>query len=331
MGNSEIKEMKAILYRNQRFKALIEDEGKLHLHESVKMDAFMTLMNYYKGMSITIDESNISSLFTICFYYDEESLLNECIEYIIMKNINLELTITLLKFIYVISTYEKYSSLYQHIIKNCGCNYNEIMKDHILELDVVGIRFILKTKYLEINSENMIVNQLKYYYKENIKNLDDDFIETISEYINWNRVDENIKRDGIFKDYCDDQSRIYDRIYLLEAPEFSENNEFVDILHLYYDNYINFIDLEDDTFEKLEAIKKYSSLITLCLFSNNVKLTFTTFRCLTDAKYSLDNFLNHDQITCLVDFLLKEFYHNSNNFKDDVMRCLSLFQFGIYL
>lgn len=99
----------------------------------------------------------------------------------------------------------------------------------------------------------------------------------------------------------------------------------------YYFNNFEFDDIESDMFCKFELIDENKWILERCLLSSNIKLTFSVLRCLSDAKHPINNILDEEQIQQTMVLLLREYETNSHNLKDNVMRCLTVFEFSIYL
>lgn len=327
---------KELLFKNDIFKQIVEDkmfEGILKLNEKVKRDAFRLLINYYEGKHIAIKGINICYLLLICFYYHEEDLLEVCMNYILYNNKpDVNMTITLLNVVAAISKHEKYQPLLEYLKTRCIICFNQIIRNHISEIDPTGIIFILQTDYLEVDSENLLVDQIKWYYDSCEEDLDEDEdFKRITSLINWNRVDDNHKNYKLFIKYSYSQTVNHDRMYILEFPEFSKSNVFIDVLKKYYFNNFEFDDIESDMFCKFELIYESKWILERCLLSSNIKLTFSVLRCLSDAKHPINNILDEEQIQQTMVLLLREYETNSHNLKDNVMRCLTVFEFSIYL
>lgn len=333
--NTILKVEKEILYKNKIFKQIIEDrlfDGRLILNEKVKKDGFMTLIYYYDGKEIAIEKKNICSLFLVCFYYNEEDILEKCIKSIISIEPDVDITITLLNVIIPIRTCEKYHSLFEYIITKCVFCFNQIIKHHILKIDIVGIIFILETQYLEIDSENLLVDQIKWYYEHSKEDIvfDSDLIN-ITSLINWNRVDDSRKNINMFQNYSKSQTVTHDRMYIFEFPEFSKENVFIDVLKMYYFHNFEFYEIEIDFFNKFELIDGNKWIFKKCLLSSNMNLTFSVLKCLSDAKYHINMILDEEQIRETIVILFREYESNSHQLKDYVMRCLTVFSFCIYI
>lgn len=216
---------KELLFKNDIFKQIVEDkmfEGILKLNEKVKKDAFRLLINHYEGKHIAIKGINICYLLLICFYYNEEDLLEICMNYILYNNKpDVNMTITLLNVVAAISKHEKYQPLLEYLKTRCIICFNQIIRNHISEIDPTGIIFILQTDYLEVDSENLLVDQIKWYYDSCEEDLDEDEdFKRITSLINWNRVDDNHKNYKLFIKYSYSQTVNHDRMYILEFPEF---------------------------------------------------------------------------------------------------------------
>lgn len=158
----------------------------MNLFEGCNENGFNILMKFYLNEEIDINNSNIFDILLICVCYDEEELLNYCIDYM-KENLNEEFAISLLTKSVIIKS--KYFKEFEIFLNDYLIKYGYILlrKENILKFSIENIQYILNRNEMIIN-EIELLESLLLFMKE--KGSRKEICEIISN-LNVNKININ--------------------------------------------------------------------------------------------------------------------------------------------
>lgn len=264
VGDSKMPSLKYILcYQNEMLKSLIDDPLRkevLELSAEINANSLSYMNEFYSGKEITIDVNNVVDILSFCVCYSDHRLIASCMK-CLKEIISNQLIIDIFQLIPYLNSPDLLDL--EEVLKEIlSSKSNDLLfSSELKELTVDSVEYILRIPCLQIETEDKLLKSLFDYYEnikehyEDLNELKEDFKKLIFPNINWNRIKVEEMDDKYFeiinketiKKYQKESSPLFNRIYICDYPEISEDKILCETLKEYYYSCPSFETINDET------------------------------------------------------------------------------------